>query len=282
MQQKLKMTPGERERFLKKNTYRAFLTAEQIRKLFKPAYQRSVHRAQVKRLRAALRADEHLPDLILSERKSKGQIHYRLVDGLQRGTAAMEEGYPMGATIIRFKSEEEEKDHFIKFQRSRKINPSHICLIDDEDPINKEILRVTEIPDHPLSKRIWYGQPPQPSDSIPAITLAQTKKKGLEIEDMEDFTRFLIEVFDPQKSSESIKSGAIRGVIGLFYKLREEKVEIPNATLANSFKKFQWEAHKEFTKINSKASGEALREILWDHVFFDLLSSEPPAKAAAG
>jgi hypothetical protein len=239
------------------------ITPDQLGKLHTPSYQRDQMPAQVKRIREALKRGEYVPSIILSHRNENGKDAYRLVDGLQRASAAKSIGYPLAATIIDFDTTEEEREHFIAFQRSLRVNPNLICKIHSNEPANRAVIDISEDATHPLVGRIWFGSGKRGPAQLTATCLTSAVKKGVEVDDLAEFGLVLATLFTLGTTSTICKSGGIRGAIQLFYFLRDEAdFDVNNPIHQAIFTDFDWSAVEESAKVNSPSAGKLVGDAL--------------------
>lgn len=239
---------------------------DKLKQLVTPSFQRGVMPAQKNKLKAALLNGEHFPNIILAERLIDGKPAYTLLDGLQRVSAAIEVGFPLIATVIEFRNEEDERKHFLAFQRSLKVNPNLLVEVNAFNPTNQKVKLINEKAGHPLEGKIWFGRGKQPNESISATLVASIVDKGLELSDLESFTKLVGTIIPLDRKHPSNRSGAIRGLIAFFLKNRDSGLDTSDTSQVDHLKAFNWIAITATCKNNTKEAGEEIATALTTHL----------------
>ena len=179
---------------LKQQTLVRLLPA-QIRNIKIPDYQREPIPAHVKRIREAILKGEVIPPIILAYSPDdngglsfvefKAMIHskggeeqarnmvFRVVDGVQRVSAAQPVSQPLVGLVLPPMTDEEERQTFLALQKGRRVNSDHIIAVEASDPTNKIITEMNTDENSPLKGCIYFGKGTRNPEQIHATAFKQ-------------------------------------------------------------------------------------------------------------
>lgn len=270
---------------LKQQTLVRLLPA-QIRNIKIPDYQREPIPAHVKRIREAILKGEVIPPIILAYSPDdngglsfvefKTMIHskggeeqarnmvFRVVDGVQRVSAAQPVSQPLVGLVLPPMTDEEERQTFLALQKGRRVNSDHIIAVEASDPTNKIITEMNTDENSPLKGCIYFGKGTRNPEQIHATAFKQLlHRKIIETpEQLKPFGEFFKKVFFGQKTY----AGGFKACADLWRRLKKGgKFDLKNAEHVAVFRKISWDDPevRMLAATNSPANVTQLSDILY-------------------
>lgn len=217
-----------------------------------PEYTRFCSDESISRFKSILEENQVVPPILVSERITEsGTKTYTIVDGLKRAKAAIEVKTPLLGCFIPFNSLDEEKSHFLSYQNSEKVDSNHLIVMDPTNEVNKEIIRINNLDTHPFFNKIFLGNGTKERDQVPAQKIkALIKKDGLEVEEIDDFTR-LLSAFEITPRSIHLRPTALQGLVSAYKKIIIEGFQPTNSKHLEILSKYDWKRQKDrSSKLN--------------------------------